>query len=73
MSNQPDYNAVMAQAAKGVRTFQIWGPNANVTFDSYSNAFAGALQNKTSLSDALTQMQQATVNDMKQRGFDVKG
>jgi multiple sugar transport system substrate-binding protein len=71
MSNQPDYNALMAQAAKGVRTFQIWGPNANVTFDSYSNAFAGALQNKTSLSDALTQMQQATVNDMKQRGFNV--
>ena len=73
MSNQPDYNALMAQAAKNVRTFQIWGPNANVTFDSYSNAFAGALQKKTSLSDALTQIQQATVNDMKQRGFNVNG
>jgi len=73
MSNQPDYNTLMAQAAKGVRTFQIWGPNANVTFDSYSNAFGSALQHKTSLSDALTQMQQATVNDMKQRGFQVNG
>ena len=73
MSNQTDYNTLMAQAAKGVRTFQIWGPNANVTFDAYSNAFASALQNKTSLSDALTQMQQATVNDMKQRGFTVNG
>jgi multiple sugar transport system substrate-binding protein len=73
MSNQPDYNSVMAQAAKNVRTFQIWGPNANVTFDSYSNAFAAALQNKTPLSAALTQMQQATVSDMKQRGFTVAG
>jgi multiple sugar transport system substrate-binding protein len=73
MSNQPDYNTVMAQAAKNVRTFQIWGPNANVTFDSYSNAFGSALQNKTPLSGALTQMQQATVSDMKQRGFNVTG
>ena len=73
MSNQPDYNTVMTQAAKNVRTFQIWGPNANVTFDSYSNAFAAALQNKTPLSAALTQMQQATVSDMKQRGFTVTG
>jgi multiple sugar transport system substrate-binding protein len=73
MTNQPDYNTLMAQVAKGVRTFQIWGPNANVTFDAYSNDFANALQNKTSLSDALTQMQQATVNDMKQRGFTVNG
>jgi multiple sugar transport system substrate-binding protein len=73
MSNQPDYNTVMTRAAKNVRTFQIWGPNANVTFDSYSNAFAAALQNKTPLSAALTQMQQATVSDMKQRGFTVTG
>lgn len=73
MSNQPDYNTLMAQAAQNVRTFQIWGPDANVTFDAYSNDFAAALQNGTPLSGALTQMQQATVNDMKQRGFDVAG
>jgi multiple sugar transport system substrate-binding protein len=73
MSNQPDYNTLMSRAAKNVRTFQIWGPNANVTFDAYSNAFASALQNKTPLSAALTQMHQATVSDMKQRGFDVAG
>ncbi|MCU1401771.1 MAG: extracellular solute-binding protein family 1 [Microbacteriaceae bacterium] len=73
MSNQPDYNTVMADAAKNVRTFQIWGPDANVTFDSYSNAFASALQNKTSLSAALTTMQNATVSDMKKIGFKVNG
>ncbi|MFJ5220482.1 ABC transporter substrate-binding protein [Streptomyces sp. NPDC088354] len=73
MSNQPDYNTLMAQQAGNARTFQIWGPNANVTFDSYSNAFAAALQNKTPLSAALPQIQRATVDDMKQRGFAVTG
>jgi multiple sugar transport system substrate-binding protein len=73
MSDQPDYNTLMAQAAKNVRTFQIWGPDANVTFDAYSNDFGAALQNGTPLSAALTQVQNATVNDMKQRGFSVTG
>ena len=59
--------------AKGVRTFDIWGPNANVTFDSYSNAFAAALQNKTQLSAALDKMQTDTVTDMKKIGFKVTG
>ena len=71
MSNQPDYNTLMASAASNVRTFQIWGPNANVTFDAYSNDFAAALQNKSPLAGALTQMQNATVADMKSRGFNV--
>ncbi len=73
MSNQPDYNTLMSSVAKGVRTFDIWGPNANVTFDSYSNAFGAALQNKTSLSAALDTMQTATVSDMKKVGFKVTG
>lgn len=73
MSNQPDYNTLMATVAKGVRTFDIWGPNANVTFDSYSNAFGAALQNKTPLSGALDTMQSDTVTDMKKLGFTVAG
>ncbi|NEA32387.1 extracellular solute-binding protein [Streptomyces sp. SID13031] len=73
MSTQPDYNSLMATAAKGVRTFDIWGPNANVTFDSYSNAFGAALQKKTALSGALDTMQEATVSDMKKLGFQVAG
>jgi len=73
MSNQPDYNTVIAEASRNVRTFQIWGPNANVTFDAYTNDIGAALQNKTSLSAALSAIQTATVNDMKQRGFTVTG
>jgi multiple sugar transport system substrate-binding protein len=71
MSNQTDYNTLVAKQASDVRTFQIWGPDANVTFDSYSNAFATALQNKTPLANALTAMQSATVSDMKKLGFKV--
>lgn len=71
MSNQPDYNTLIAGQAKNVRTFQMWGPNTNVTFDSYSNAFGSALQNKTSLSAALDTIQSATVTDMKKLGFKV--
>jgi multiple sugar transport system substrate-binding protein len=73
MSTQPDYNTLMATVSKGVRTFDIWGPNANVTFDSYSNAFGAALQKKTALSGALDTMQEATVSDMKKLGFQVAG
>ncbi|MEU0091139.1 sugar ABC transporter substrate-binding protein [Kribbella sp. NPDC006257] len=73
MSTQPDYNTLMANVSKGVRTFDIWGPNANVTFDSYSNAFGAALQKKTALSGALDTMQEATVSDMKKLGFQVAG
>jgi multiple sugar transport system substrate-binding protein len=71
MSNQPGYNKLVAKAASHVRTFQIWGPDANVTFDSYSDAFATALQNKTPLAGALDVVQSATVADMKKIGFTV--
>lgn len=71
MSDQPDYNTLMKTVSQGVRTFQIWGPDANVTFDAYSNAFASALQNKTSLASALDTVQTATVSDMRALGFDV--
>ncbi|MEV6288728.1 sugar ABC transporter substrate-binding protein [Kribbella sp. NPDC051770] len=73
MSNQPDYNTLMATVSANVRSFDIWGPNANVTFDAYSNAFGAALQNKTALSGALDTMQEATVSDMKKLGFQVAG
>jgi multiple sugar transport system substrate-binding protein len=73
MSNQPDYNKLIAAQAADIRSFQIWGPDANVTFDSYSDAFGKALQNKTSLSAALDTVQSQTVADMKKLGFTVKG
>lgn len=73
MSNQSDYNSVMKSIAKGVRGFQIWGPNASVTFNSYSDSFAQALQNHTSFTQALNTVQSATVSDMKKTGYKVAG
>ena len=73
MSDQPGYNTLMSSVAKGVRDFQIWGPDASVTFSSYSDAFASALQNHTSFTAALGTVQNATVSDMKNAGFQVTG
>ena len=73
MSDQPAYNTLMASVAKGVRGFQIWGPDASVTFSSYSDSFASALQNHTSFTSALSAVQNATVSDMKNAGFQVTG
>ena len=73
MSDQPGYNTLMASVAKGVRDFQIWGPDASVTFSSYSDAFASALQNHTPFTAALGKVQSATVSDMKNAGFQVTG
>jgi multiple sugar transport system substrate-binding protein len=71
MSDQLGYNSLMASVAKGVRGFQIWGPDASVTFSSYSDSFASALQNHTSFTAALKKVQNATVSDMKNAGFQV--
>ena len=73
MSTQPGYNTLMASVARGVRNFQIWGPNASVTFSAYSDAFASALQNHNSFSSALTTVQNTTVSSMKSTGFQVAG
>jgi multiple sugar transport system substrate-binding protein len=73
MSDQPSYNSLMASVAQGVRGFQIWGPDASVTFSSYSDAFASALQNHTSFAGALDKVQSATVSDMTKAGFQVTG
>ena len=73
MSDQPSYNTLMASVAQGVRNFQIWGPNASVTFSAYSDAFASALQNHTSFAAALNTVQNTTVSSMKSTGFQVAG
>lgn len=72
MKNQPDYNTLMKQLASNVREFDIWGPNANITFNSYSDSFGKAVQNHTSFLDALKTVQTDTVSDMKKTGYKVK-
>lgn len=73
MSNQSDYYAFIGTVAPEAKSFDIWGPDATVTFGAYKDGFSTALQNKTKLSDALDAMQTATVDDMTKLGFTVKG
>ncbi|NLT54672.1 MAG: sugar ABC transporter substrate-binding protein [Actinomycetales bacterium] len=48
-----------------------WGPNVNVAYSSYKDAFAKAIKDGTPFSGALETMQKATVADMTKAGFPV--
>jgi multiple sugar transport system substrate-binding protein len=57
----------IADSAAGV----TWGPNVNVSYATYKDAFAKAVSGKGDFAGAVQQMQQATVADMKKNGFTV--
>jgi multiple sugar transport system substrate-binding protein len=46
-----------------------WGPNVNVAYSAYCDAFGKAVQNRTPFSAALDSIQSATVADLKDAGF----
>jgi multiple sugar transport system substrate-binding protein len=69
-SNQADFYATAGAIASTAAGF-TFGPNVNVTYSSYKDAFAKAITAKTPFSAALDTMQQATVDDMKKNGFTV--
>jgi multiple sugar transport system substrate-binding protein len=71
-SNQPDFYTLahqFASTAAGV----TWGPNVNVTYATYKDAFAKAITDKAAFGPAVTQMQRSTVDDLKKNGFKVAG
>jgi multiple sugar transport system substrate-binding protein len=71
-SNQPDFYTLaqqIASTAAGV----TWGPNVNVTYATYKDAFGKAITDKTAFGAAVDAMQQATVDDLKKNGFKVSG
>ena len=72
-SNQPDFYKVVGDAAKNVGSF-TYGPNVNVAFNAYNDQFAKAAQakQKSSFLEAVTNMQQVTVDDLTKTGFTVK-
>ncbi|NMO54775.1 extracellular solute-binding protein [Actinoplanes sp. TBRC 11911] len=71
-ANQPDYYTIAAEAGKITNPF-TYGPNVNVTYSSYNDAFAKAAEAKKGFPDALATMQKATVDDMKNAGFKIAG
>jgi multiple sugar transport system substrate-binding protein len=71
-TNQPEFYAMAKEIADTAAGF-TFGPNVNVTYSTYKDAFAKAISSKTAFSAALDTMQTATVDDMKKNGFTVTG
>lgn len=69
-SNQPDFYGQAAKIAKTTAP-SAWGPNVNVAYTSFKDAFGAAAKNKSDFTAALKTMQEATVTDMKKQGFEV--
>ncbi|MBA4863732.1 extracellular solute-binding protein [Streptomyces sp. PSKA54] len=69
-SNQPDFYTDAAEIAKTTAP-AAWGPNVNVAYTSFKDAFGKAAKNKSGFGAALTTMQDATVADLEKQGFEV--
>ncbi|MDI1463805.1 extracellular solute-binding protein [Catellatospora sp. KI3] len=67
-ANQPDFWAQATAISSSARGF-TFGPNVNVAYSAYKDAFDKAVQQKSSFGAALTAVQEATVADMKKSGF----
>jgi multiple sugar transport system substrate-binding protein len=71
-SNQPEFYT-LAQQIAGTAAGVTWGPNVNVTYATYKDAFAKAISAHAPFGPALDAMQQSTVDDLKKNGFKVAG
>jgi multiple sugar transport system substrate-binding protein len=69
-SNQPDFYTRAAEIAKTTAP-SAWGPNVNVAYTSFKDAFGAAAKNKSDFGAALRTMQEDTVADLKKQGFEV--
>ncbi|MBW8794521.1 MAG: sugar ABC transporter substrate-binding protein [Streptomyces sp.] len=69
-SNQSDFYAKAAEIAKTTAP-SAWGPNVNVAYTSFNDAFGAAAKSKSDFTAALKKMQDDTVADMKKQGFEV--
>ncbi|MEN3356405.1 MAG: multiple sugar transport system substrate-binding protein [Mycobacteriales bacterium] len=70
MPNQADFYQTAKQISATAAAV-TWGPDVNVSYTSYRDAFGKAVQAKSDFAAALTTMQSATVADMKKLGFDL--
>jgi multiple sugar transport system substrate-binding protein len=72
MPNDAGFFTRSAEISKIAKGF-TWGPNVNVTYQAYKDAFSKAIRSKTPFTGALDAMQQGTVQDMKKAGYKVSG
>ncbi|MER6012311.1 ABC transporter substrate-binding protein [Streptomyces bluensis] len=69
-SNQTDFYASAAEIAKTTAP-SAWGPNVNVAYTSFKDAFGAAAKSRSDFGAALGRMQDDTVADLKKQGFEV--
>ncbi|MFF4833916.1 ABC transporter substrate-binding protein [Streptomyces sp. NPDC001315] len=69
-SNQADFYTQAAKIAETTAA-SAWGPNVNVAYTSFKDAFATAAKDKSDFVAALNTMQDDTVADLKKQGFGV--
>ncbi|MER7055132.1 extracellular solute-binding protein [Streptomyces sp. NPDC000351] len=69
-SNQPDFYTRAADIAETTAP-AAWGPNVNVAYTTFKDAFGTAAKNRSDFTAALDTMQEETVTDLKKQGFEV--
>ncbi|MCG8967810.1 ABC transporter substrate-binding protein [Streptomyces sp. CL12-4] len=69
-SNQPDFYSRAAEIAKSTAPV-AWGPNVNVAYTAFKDAFGAAAKKKSGFAAALGTMQEETVSDLEKQGFEV--
>ncbi len=69
-SNQADFYTKAADIAETTAP-SAWGPNVNVAYTIFKDAFGAAAKDKSDFVAALDKMQDGTVADMKKQGFEV--
>jgi len=69
-SNQPDFYAKAAEIAESTAP-SAWGPNVNVAYTTFKDAFGKAAKDKSDFAAALKTMQDDTVADLEKQGFEV--
>ncbi|GAA2683561.1 sugar ABC transporter substrate-binding protein [Actinoplanes palleronii] len=73
-ADQADFYTIAADAAKATKPF-TYGPNVNVAYSAFNDAFGKAAESKkaAAFTESLATVQKATVDDMKNSGFTVAG
>lgn len=73
-ADQADFYTIAADAAKAMKPF-TYGPNVNVAYSAFNDAFGKAAESKkaSAFTESLITMQKTTVDDMKNTGFTVTG
>jgi multiple sugar transport system substrate-binding protein len=74
LAEQTDYYTIAAEAAKTTKPF-TYGPNVNVAYSAFNDTFGKAAEAKkaSAFTESLATMQQTTVDDLKNSGFNVAG